>query len=143
LLPRLGTIRQHNLLQTLVWETVMILFGCDWCGTIKRPENTWILGLAAESIGITAARREISILPAWDQARASHPLAVHFCSVEHKDNYMAALFETEALPAETVIEEEATVANRTAQRKYLRTVSTGAVTKRRKKTAVGKRRPAA
>ena len=119
----------------------MILFGCDWCGTIKRPEETWIQGLAAESIGVTAARREITILPAWDQARACHPLGVHFCSVEHKHNYMAALFETEALPAETVIEEEATVANRTAQRKYLRTVSSGAVTKRKKKT--GKRRPAA
>lgn len=121
----------------------MILFGCDWCGTIKRPEQTWILGMAAESIGITAARREISILTAWDQARACHPLAVHFCSVEHKDNYMAALFESEPLPAETIIEEETTVTNRPVQRKYLRTVSTGVVTKRKKKTATGKRRPAA
>ena len=111
----------------------MILFGCDWCGIIKRPEKTWILGLAAESIGITAARREISILPAWDEARAPHPLAVHFCSVEHKDNYMTALFETEALPAETLIEEKATLANGTAQRKYLRTVSTAALTKKKKK----------
>jgi hypothetical protein len=120
----------------------MILFVCDWCKGIKQPGETWLLGLAAESIGVTAARREITILSAWDDARACHPLAVHFCSFEHKDNYMAAMFETEPLPAETVVEERATASNGTAQRKYMRTVSTGPVTRTKKKTVTKRRRAA-
>jgi hypothetical protein len=120
----------------------MILFACDWCRTIKQRGETWILGLAAESIGATAARREINILTGWDEGRACHPLAVQFCSVEHKDRYMAAMFETEPLPPETIIEEKTTVApNRTSERRYMRTVSTGVVgTSKKKKKAVSSKR---
>jgi hypothetical protein len=120
----------------------MVLFGCDWCKTIKQPGERWILGLAAESIGVTAARREITILTTWDEKSACHPLAVHFCSVEHKDNYMAALFDAEPLPGDTVIEQETTTIapSRRAQRKYVRTASSGVVTK---KKASAKRRRAA
>jgi hypothetical protein len=124
----------------------MVHFACDWCSAIKRPGEVWILGLAAESIGVTAARREINILTGWDDTRACHPLAVHFCSVEHKDNYMAALFETEPLPATTVIEQTTTVSpNRTSERRYMRTASSGVVstTKKKKKTVTTKRRRAA
>ena len=120
----------------------MILFGCDWCNVTKQPEETWLLGLAAESIGVTAARREITILSAWDDAQACHPLAVHFCSVQHKDNYMAALFETDQQPAESIIKTKTrTTGNRTAEREYMRTVSTGVV--REKKRVTRKRRRAA
>src|SRR6266487_544731 len=119
----------------------MVLFGCDWCQTVKQQDELWILGLAAESVGVTAARREITILSAWDDARACHPLAVHFCSVEHKDNYMAALFETE--PADTVIETKTRVTpSRTAERKYMRTASAGVITTTKKKTVAKKRRRA-
>lgn len=124
----------------------MILFGCDWCKAIKEDGETWILGLAAESIGVTSARREINVMTSWDEAQACHPLAVHFCSVEHKDNYMAALFDTEPLPVETVVKTKATGAKRTVEREYIRTASSGPIaasTTTRKKQAASKRRRAA
>jgi hypothetical protein len=121
----------------------MVLFGCDWCRTLQESGEAWILGMAAESIGVTAARREITILPVWDDSRACHPLAVHFCSVEHKDNYMAALFETEPEPVETVIKTKAKVTPAgVAERQYMRTVSTGAVRKTTKRRTTKTRRSA-
>ena len=70
----------------------MIQFVCDSCNTVKAPEETWIVGLAAEAVGFTAARREVNILSTWDNASSVHPLAVHFCSEECKDNYIQKLF---------------------------------------------------
>src|SRR5690242_16852373 len=58
----------------------MVQFSCDSCQAIKSPDETWILGLAAEAVGFTAARREVNILSGWDYTNAVHPLAVHFCS---------------------------------------------------------------
>src|SRR5690348_5224024 len=87
----------------------MIQFVCDTCSAVKGSSDVWILGLAAESLGLSAARREVSILPVWDRPRAVHPLAVHFCSVECKDKYMAALFGPET-PEEQVIIERGTPA---------------------------------
>jgi hypothetical protein len=122
----------------------MVLFACDWCKTIKQDGDVWILGLAAESIGVTAALREIDILSAWDDAHTCDRLAVHFCSIEHKDKYMAALFQTEEPVAETVIEAKATVGSgRTTERKYMRSAGSSATTSTTKKRAVKKRRRAA
>ena len=70
----------------------MIEFVCDSCSRVKDPDEVWILGLAAEAVGVTAARREISIVSVWDRERAVHPLAVHFCSDKCKDNYIQRLF---------------------------------------------------
>ena len=70
----------------------MVQYACDWCGRIKKEGETWILGRAAELVGITAVRREINILSAWAETLAVDPLAVHFCSKKCKDNYMARLF---------------------------------------------------
>ncbi len=71
----------------------MIRFECDTCHRLKSGDKEeWILGFAAENIGAVSARREISFDPQWDSARALHPLAVHFCSVECKDKYLKALF---------------------------------------------------
>ena len=70
----------------------MITFLCDTCGKLKKPEQDWILGMAAESIGAVSARREINILSVWSSAQAVHPLAVHFCSERCKDRYMNKLF---------------------------------------------------
>lgn len=70
----------------------MIDFLCDSCSRVRDPEETWILGLAAEAVGITAARREVTILPNWNREQAVHPLAVHFCSQDCKENYIEKLF---------------------------------------------------
>jgi hypothetical protein len=70
----------------------MILFNCDSCQAVKNPDEVWILGLAAEAVGVTAARREVNILSSWDYANAVHPLAVHFCSESCKDKYIDKLF---------------------------------------------------
>ena len=72
----------------------MIQFVCDSCLRAKRPQDAWILGLAAEARGVTAARREVTILSGWERDRALHALAVHFCSASCKDKYLQQLFGT-------------------------------------------------
>ncbi|HKT49260.1 MAG TPA: hypothetical protein VJV96_03135 [Candidatus Angelobacter sp.] len=70
----------------------MVRFQCDTCGRLKESDEAWILGFAAENIGVTSARREVSISGTWDRPRAVEPLAVHFCSDECRAEYMNALF---------------------------------------------------
>ena len=70
----------------------MIQFVCDTCSKVKKKDERWMLGLAAEQVGTVSARRELNILSAWTQAESVHPLAVHFCSEKCKDKYMADLF---------------------------------------------------
>ncbi len=74
----------------------MLEFSCDYCGDLKKPNETWINGVAAENVGTQAARREVVVDPAWRRERALLPLAVHFCSVECKDNYLNELFNKPA-----------------------------------------------
>src|SRR5438128_6278878 len=81
----------------------MIQFMCDSCRRVKEASETWIVGRAAEAVGVTAARREVTIQSAWDRPTAVHPLAVHFCSVECKDNYMARLFAPDATAEQVVV----------------------------------------
>lgn len=81
----------------------MLQYACDWCRTVKKPEEAWLLGLAAEEMGVTGARREVTMVSGWTRDRSVHPFAVHFCCEDCKDNYIAALFETrEPLAAEIV-----------------------------------------
>jgi hypothetical protein len=80
----------------------MLQFVCDSCHSVKEPTATWIVGLAAEAVGMTAARREVTIQSDWDRNTAVHPLAVHFCSIQCKDDYMAQLFAP-AAPAKEII----------------------------------------
>lgn len=80
----------------------MIQFACDYCQVVKRPEENWILGLAAEAVGVTAARREVNILSAWDSANSVHPLAVHFCSEACKEGYIQELFGDDQQATTTV-----------------------------------------
>jgi hypothetical protein len=80
----------------------MIQYVCDNCGTIKRNSDSWILGFAAENLGVTSARREVTIAPAWDEMRAREWLAVHFCCIECKDEYIEKLFGTEPVESEVV-----------------------------------------
>ena len=70
----------------------MLRYECDGCQRLKAEREEWILGLAAENIGAVSARREIAFEPEWDSERATHPLAVHFCSMECKDKYLKSLF---------------------------------------------------
>lgn len=71
----------------------MIQFLCDWCGKVKTPSDVWILGRAAETIGITVIQREVGILSAWNNTDAVHPPAVHFCSETCKENYTTELMK--------------------------------------------------
>jgi len=59
---------------------------------MKGAKEVWLVGLAAETVGMTAARREVTILPVWDDEQAVDRLAVHFCSERCKDKYVAKLF---------------------------------------------------
>ena len=95
----------------------MVRYECDFCHRLKDKGEVWILGFAAENIGVTAARREVSILPQWDEARAVDYLAVHFCCEQCRQNYMANLFGAE--PAETeIVEEVAVVPRKRIVREY-------------------------
>lgn len=70
----------------------MIRFECDGCGNMKKNGEDWILGFAAENIGVTAARREVTISEMWDDIRAREWLAVHFCCDECRADYMGKIF---------------------------------------------------
>ena len=70
----------------------MLRFQCDNCGQIKQRGEIWILGFAGESLGVKAARREITVIDVWDDDQAVQPLAVHFCSDECRAEYMQKLF---------------------------------------------------
>ncbi len=73
--------------------THMLQFVCDYCGNVKLEGEVWINGMAAENVGTHAARREVVVDPAWREDRAVQPFAVHFCSTECKDQYLAELFQ--------------------------------------------------
>lgn len=73
-------------------QSFMLQFVCDYCRNIKEPGEVWINGIAAENVGTRAARREVIVDSVWRYERAVEPFAVHFCSIECKDNYMAELF---------------------------------------------------
>ena len=70
----------------------MVRFQCDSCGRLKEANEAWILGFAAENIGVISARREIEIATTWDPIEAVAPLAVHFCSDVCRAKYMGVLF---------------------------------------------------
>jgi hypothetical protein len=74
----------------------MIQFVCDTCGKVKKADEAWILGLAAENVGVTSSCREIDILSGWSEGQAVHTLAVHFCSEKCKDKHVAELLERTA-----------------------------------------------
>src|SRR5438093_1475058 len=119
----------------------MIRYECDFCHRLKEPGETWILGFAAETVGVTTARREVTIAPQWDEAKAVDYLAVHFCSDECRQNYMAQLFGGEPLKTE-VVEEVAVVPQKRIIREYPGTRVETVVRRRKpvKKTTSYKRR---
>jgi hypothetical protein len=84
----------------------MIDFICDTCSAVKEPEDVWIVGLAAEAVGAVSSRREVNIQSTWTREAALHLLAVHFCSIQCKDKYMARMFGREQV-GEVVVERAA------------------------------------
>ncbi len=96
----------------------MVRFQCESCGRLKETSETWILGFAAENIGVTSARREISISSSWDRPRAVEPFAVHFCCTECRAIYMTALFGDSP---------DTLQGNRTVARRRVKRVVPGAV----------------
>lgn len=112
----------------------MLQFVCDWCRTVKEPGQHWLLGFAAEEMGVTAARREVQMLSGWDRDRAVLPLAVHFCCTECKDNFVRALFETrEPLESEIVVKRKRSP-EVLVERRYQRTATNTARPKATVKT---------
>ena len=83
----------NNIPQCIAIQSDMVSFVCDTCGRVKNSGEIWINGIAAESVGTQAARREVIVDPLWRYERAVQPFAVHFCSVECKDKYLAQLFQ--------------------------------------------------
>ena len=95
----------------------MVRYECDFCHRLKGNDEAWILGFAAENIGVTAARREVTILPHWDEARAVAYLAVHFCCEQCRQKYMTNLFSEQPAGGE-VVEEVAVIPRRRVVREY-------------------------
>ncbi|MGE5206999.1 MAG: hypothetical protein ACM3PW_15400 [Chlamydiota bacterium] len=95
----------------------MLRYECDFCRRLKQKDEGWILGFAAENIGVTAARCEVTILPHWDEVRAVDYLAVHFCCERCRQKYMANLFGEEPAEAE-MVEEVAVVPRKRIVREY-------------------------
>jgi len=113
----------------------MIQFVCDSCGAIKEDFDVWVVGLAAEALGVSSARREVTILSTWDRPSAVYPLAVHFCSLECKDEYMNRLFNLQPAAIPTLVKhpaEEVTIIRDVQPLKRRAVHSRGS---RRKKTA--------
>jgi len=95
----------------------MLRYECDYCHRLKEKDEAWILGFAAENIGVTSARREVTILPVWDEVRAVDYLAVHLCCEQCRQNYMANIFGEEPAQAE-IVEEVAVVPRKRIVREY-------------------------
>jgi hypothetical protein len=95
----------------------MLRYECDYCHRLKETDEAWILGFAAENIGVTAARREVTILPVWDEAQAVNYLAVHFCCDQCRQNYMANIFGEEPVEG-GIVEEVAVVPRKRIVREY-------------------------
>jgi len=115
--------------QGIEWYA-MIQFVCDTCSNIKQPEETWVVGLAAEAVGAVSARREVNIQSNWTREGALHPLAVHFCSMQCKDEYMTKLFGSEEIVVENTAPAEVVVERVMPEKS---TVTTKATTARRRK----------
>jgi len=90
----------------------MVRFQCDTCGRLKEENENWILGRAAENIGVTSTRREISIASVWERGRAVERLAVHFCSDDCRAKYTRSLFSG----SPETLQGDATVTRRRIQR---------------------------
>src|SRR5215472_17763472 len=110
----------------------MIQFVCDTCGAIKQACEAWIVGHASETVGAVSARREVAIESVWDRTTTLHPLAVHFCSVQCKDEYMDRLFVAHPRAREVVIGHNAVAVEQVVPERTRATRRSRKVPKKRK-----------
>ena len=71
-----------------VQEAIMISVTCDTCGTARQPGEEWVLGYDLESVSPSGVRRAITFLDHWDARRIDELGAIHFCSLECKNDYL-------------------------------------------------------
>jgi hypothetical protein len=62
-------------------------FFCKTCGKRKGDSDGWLLGL--EGSGKPVMKYTFNLLTKWDEQRACAPNAVHFCSAECQNKYVA------------------------------------------------------
>lgn len=72
----------------------MVTIKCDSCGAIKpndltRPGREWILGYDLEIESPYRLQRSVRFLDRWDDRRVLELGAIHFCSEDCKEEYIA------------------------------------------------------
>jgi hypothetical protein len=69
----------------------MIRIACDMCGAIRsHHQPDWILGYDLSLDTPETVSRSISFFDRWDDSRILQRGAIHFCSAECKQAYVAA-----------------------------------------------------
>jgi hypothetical protein len=72
----------------------MVEIHCDNCDNVKKPNietrtgTEWILGWDLISESPSAVQHSIRFLDHWDDRRVAEFGAVHFCSLECRDEYV-------------------------------------------------------
>lgn len=67
----------------------MITVTCDQCKVVRQPGEEWVLGYDIESVSPSGVRRAINFLDHWDARRMDELGAIHLCSLECRDDYLA------------------------------------------------------
>lgn len=74
----------------------MVEIKCDHCDKVKHPNDEtrnsgpdWILGWDLISESTNAVQRSIRFLDRWDARRVAEFGAIHFCSLECRERYIA------------------------------------------------------
>ena len=69
----------------------MIKITCDTCAKVKTPKQPhWIIGYDLQYDNPRAVGRSLSFFEHWDDSRILERGAVHFCSPECKEAYIAS-----------------------------------------------------
>lgn len=69
----------------------MIRITCDTCGAVRRAKGPeWTIGYDLQYDTPRAVGRSLSFFDRWDDSRVLERGAVHFCSPECKEQYIAA-----------------------------------------------------
>ena len=69
----------------------MVQIICDTCEAVRDQDERepWILGYDIETRSTSGVSRSVRFLDRWDERRLTEIGAIHFCSVECKDKYLA------------------------------------------------------
>lgn len=68
----------------------MVKVYCDQCEVERQPGEEWVLGYDIEAVSPSGVRRAITFLDHWDSRRMDELGAIHFCSLQCRDEYVAA-----------------------------------------------------